>query len=445
MPRSDRQQSSLTSFFTGDESSKKRARTDETKVVTPHSHHWKRQHSISSSSAPAPPKNHKSRFGTCPICGSSLPWYKLESHAAECTGGNALQSSLEVASTASSSVTPPAKASNKDDLPFHPVDSNYQATTLGGRSTHAKNPYSATANKKNKANPQVLLSSENKLSLHPLLVPPKKPTTETMQGFIERPRIGLQFLSSQPLPQKNDFPRGLYMVPDFLTLTEERQILHYLDDPTAAPAWKMGRFNGQHCGKRWGVHCNLRDRRVDTPEHPLPEWLQSMILSKLQRLDCWAELAKQKRRRQLNTSGNNEDTEYVFTPNEANAIDYRRQRGDWLRAHVDDRKLSTEPIANLSLVGDSTMTFRNTKKSVSGDGNNEYKVPLPRRGLQILTGPARYNYTHAIANADLHSDRRVSITMRESPLTRTMSAEGQTVPKIDSHYFSKSSAEQIDV
>lgn len=40
-------------------------------------------------------------------------------------------------------------------------------------------------------------------------------------------------------------------------------------------------------------------------------------------------------------------------------------------------------------------------------------MPLPRRSLSIQTGQCRYDYTHAIANEDLLSERRVSITFRE--------------------------------
>ena len=105
-----------------------------------------------------------------------------------------------------------------------------------------------------------------------------------------------------------------------------------------------------------------------------------------------------------------------WLPNEANAIDYRRKQGHWLKSHVDDRKLSKEPICNLSLAGDCYMTFKNEAMH-RNLAAKEQKVLLKRRCLQVLTGSARYDFSHAIANADLLSDRRVSITMRESPLT----------------------------
>ena len=36
---------------------------------------------------------------------------------------------------------------------------------------------------------------------------------------------------------------------------------------------------------------------------------------------------------------------------------------------------------------------------------------------QVLTGRARYNFTHAIQLKDLEDERRVSITFRQSPVT----------------------------
>lgn len=428
MPRSQRHQTSLTSFFAGaGEETKKRARTEANQnVVSPH--HWRRQHFVSSSSAP---KNNKSRFGQCPICESSLPWHKLENHAATCTGEK-IQSVSEY-STTSSSVTP-SKSSSEDPSNNHQSPSTKKVDSII--------PYSTAISKKKVE--QSSVSAADKPGVHPLLLLPWNP--------LAAPLIP-QTASFQQDPE---FPPGLYFFPDFISPDEERQILELLDDPDALPAWKMGRFNGQHCGKRWGVHCNLRDRRVDAPEHPLPSWFHSIIVPRLHRLECWEQLAKHKQQRRGpggrgdNNVNASSSPVRIFTPNEANAIDYRRQRGDWLQAHIDDRKLSTEPIANLSLAGDCYMTFGNTKpQQPQSDRRKEYKMHLPRRGLQILTGPARYNYTHAIANSDLLSDRRVSITMRESPLTAKESSGKSgnisSTPKIDTLFSTNQDKERRSV
>jgi alkylated DNA repair dioxygenase AlkB len=205
----------------------------------------------------------------------------------------------------------------------------------------------------------------------------------------------------QPLP-------GLYLYHDFITEQEEELISQQLDNEPNLP-WKPAGFNGKNMGKRWGVHCNLRDRRVDALEHPLPNWFQTILLPKLKQLPPMK----------------------GCIPNEANAVEYRRSQGHWLKSHVDDRKLSREPIANISLVGDCYMTFTNQAPNRNVAASKE-RVWLPRRCLQILTGTARYDFAHGIGHADLVSDRRLSVTMRESPLTASskMTATTTTISKV---------------
>lgn len=47
----------------------------------------------------------------------------------------------------------------------------------------------------------------------------------------------------------------------------------------------------------------------------------------------------------------------AFGPNDVNAIEYKRDNGHFLSAHIDDRRKHTEPIANLSLAGDCYMEY----------------------------------------------------------------------------------------
>lgn len=200
--------------------------------------------------------------------------------------------------------------------------------------------------------------------------------------------------TSEPIP-------GLFLYDDFITEEEEERILSQLDgtDPefsTEFLPWKPANFNGSNTGKRWGVHCNLRDRRVGAAENPLPHFVTEIVLPKLIHMQAMK----------------------GCQPNEANAIDYRRSQHHHLTSHVDDRKLSKEPIANLSLAGDCYMTFRNVALN-RNTAVTVQKVLLKRRCLQILTGKARYDFSHGIEHGDLLADRRVSVTMRESPLTRS--------------------------
>ena len=196
-----------------------------------------------------------------------------------------------------------------------------------------------------------------------------------------------------PLACSDHLP-GLYVIEDFISIEEESLILSAIKDNVKenSPRWTESTFNGKHLGKRWGVHCNLRLRKVTSATHEMPSFFRDIIFPKLLCL------------KQMNG----------IRPNEANAIDYRKSLGHYLVSHVDNRQLSKEPIANLSLAGSCNMTFTPVSQKW---GSKAIKVLLKPRTLQILTGPARYSYSHGIEHHELLSERRVSITMRESPLS----------------------------
>jgi alkylated DNA repair dioxygenase AlkB len=255
--------------------------------------------------------------------------------------------------------------------------------------------------------PVVKVPQEDQLSLPKMAAVMKKQNASTVspgegKHTIKReaiPNTNTSSAASNVQPITMPIP-GLFLVENFISEEEEQLILKTLDDSSRNDflRWNPSKFNGTHFGKRWGVHCNLRTRTVTPPEHPMPRFIHDILIPKLQALNIPAI----------------QKTDWI--PNEANAIDYRRKQGHVLKSHVDNRQLSKEPIANLSLAGDCYMTFCNEK--IKCVPPLERKVLLKRRCLQVLTGEARYDYSHGIHNQDLLSDRRVSLTMRESPLTQ---------------------------
>ncbi len=371
---SKRKQKSLTCFFAG--TSRKRPRSDG---------------SFRS-------RNGGSGFGVCPLCQFSFAWHVLESHASECTGRTKQNEPTCISSS---------QQTAKGTTPFQDIgnDTTTPTKALVLRKTSEITPSANSDEQPSRSNETRKPNTEEELTtaatatrnsnivtprLAPIFRGKKERNTKDKSAAPTNP-LQLRPHSYEPIP-------GLFVYENFITEEEEALIRKGCVHTNALPAWKQCRFNGKHIGKRWGVHCNLRDRRVDAPEHPLPEVLSQIVFSKLQQLG-------------LPQTRN-------FWPNEANAIDYRKNQGHWLKDHVDDRKLSKEPIANLSLAGDCYMTFRNVSKH-RNLAVSEQKVLLKRRCLQVLTGKARYDFTHGIANADLLSPRRISITMRESPLTRS--------------------------
>ena len=235
------------------------------------------------------------------------------------------------------------------------------------------------------------------------------------------------------------------------------------------PPWRVGTLNACPTparGKVWGTNVDVRARSVRPSAHPLPPLLRT-IAERVAAAVAGAKAARARAgRRALGlvgaataavqqqqpphgssssfssssssspsspssppppvrervVGGNSNSSNQLFRCNGANAIEYRRERGHCLKPHVDDRQLSTDAIATLSLAGAATMTFApaaGSKQAAAvaakrGKGARPVRAPLSRRSLQIIMGAARYSWTHEIRNEDLHDDLRVSITFRDS-------------------------------
>jgi alkylated DNA repair protein alkB family protein 4 len=236
---------------------------------------------------------------------------------------------------------------------------------------------------------------------------------------------------------------GLLLFEEFVTEDEERQILAELDGgahdrdggitahapssstaSAATPSWKPERHSGVHREQRYGMDHDLWSRSVRAPVRPMPSFVNRLLVPRF-----YSQIRMLRNLR--------------FSPNEGNAIEYRRGRS-WLESHVDDRAKHREVITNLSLAGDCCMTFTPLGRSTaplsaartpmpmpppsassfvtagSSDGSrsiplgHEVKVLLRRRTLLVMTGDARYRYAHGIQREDVLSDRRVSFTLRET-------------------------------
>lgn len=302
-----------------------------------------------------------SRFQSCPICLKAFPIHAIERHAATCNGpSHDKYDELKL-----SNAKLPSKCD--DVVKIHGCGERHSQVEPVSSDEGCKEKVDARQKWKN-----ILKNHKDQ----------QPPTVDQ----------SLQSSSNQPLP-------GLFIFEEFISVQEEEEIISMLDGKGSHAdsylPWKPSKFNGRHAGKRWGVHCSLRDRKVYPEDNPLPPLLLNII----------------DRIRQLQIMKG-------CVPNEGNAIDYHKKNGDYLKNHVDDRQLSKEPIANLSLAGDCYMTFRLERHTLPQHFPKEHKVLLKRRTLQVLSSNARYDYSHGIQNEDLLSDRRISITMRESPLSR---------------------------
>ena len=194
---------------------------------------------------------------------------------------------------------------------------------------------------------------------------------------------------------------GLWIIEDFIKEDEEIAIVRALDNDVCTP-WKLSNFNGHCDSKAFGVrtqfglpHEPRLVRKNDTTkgEFDIPFYLHP-IMERLQYVaHCRKDLPQETR---------------CFVPNECNANSYLKAKNHYLKPHYDDRALSGPILVNLSLQGRAKMNYSKPGTNVS------VSVDLPRRCVQLISGPARWEFMHSIKMEDLIDERRVSVTWRSS-------------------------------
>ena len=90
---------------------------------------------------------------------------------------------------------------------------------------------------------------------------------------------------------------------------------------------------------------------------------------------------------------------------------------------MKDMSVQPHSSANLTDCMDRGLLYQDCQASAQLSYARAHAVPaqsptIKQSSVQVLTGKARYSFSHAIHLADLEDERRVSITFRQSPLTR---------------------------
>jgi alkylated DNA repair dioxygenase AlkB len=190
-------------------------------------------------------------------------------------------------------------------------------------------------------------------------------------------------------------PPGAHYIPDFISPVEERALVRALD----CGAWDVAmKRRVQHFGHRY----DYRARRVAGAAFlgPLPNWLSKISALLVQK-------------------GFFEDL-----PDQVIANEYLPGQG--ISAHVDCVPCFAGSIASLSLLSACEMAFRNSR---TGEMASTMLEPC---SLLLLTGAARYEWTHAIParRSDIVDGlrrpraRRVSLTFRSvTPAVRSSAPE----------------------
>ena len=183
-------------------------------------------------------------------------------------------------------------------------------------------------------------------------------------------------------PERNEIP-GLTYVPDFLGESEETDVVAAIEQAE----WISDlRRRVQHYGWRY----DYRARQVDASMRlgPLPEWA--------------ARLARKLASKRLLTE----------LPDQVIVNEYVGDQG--ISRHVDAETSFADGIATISLLESWEMVFRERD---APRGRN-VTLRLDRRSAAILTGDARYRWTHEIPKRKnepgrVPRGRRLSLTFRK--------------------------------
>lgn len=168
---------------------------------------------------------------------------------------------------------------------------------------------------------------------------------------------------------------GLQYSPDFISVDEEQALMKAID---GQPWLNDLKRRVQHYGYKYDY--KARAVTADSYLGPLPNW----IIPVTQKLP--------------------------FKPDQAIVNEYLPGQG--ISAHVDCVPCFADTIASLSLGSGAVMQFVN--------GQEKHDLYLEPRSLITLSGPARYQWTHAIPvrKSDvvdgfrLERGRRISLTFR---------------------------------
>uniref|UniRef100_A0A670Y0R3 AlkB homolog 4, lysine demethylase n=1 Tax=Pseudonaja textilis TaxID=8673 RepID=A0A670Y0R3_PSETE len=201
------------------------------------------------------------------------------------------------------------------------------------------------------------------------------------------------------------FP-GVFLLEDFINTDEEHQMVELMDRSTWKPS-QSGRRK-----QDYGPKVNFKKRKLKAGNFSgLPSFSKEIVA----RMTKYPVLES-------------------FSPIEQCNLDYNPERGSAIDPHWDDWWLWGERLVSLNLLSDTVLSMscdsednlqlvplvlQETKEIT--DCSSTKLVPLreilvaiylPQRSLVVLSGPARYQWKHAIYRNHIKS-RRICITFRE--------------------------------
>jgi len=178
------------------------------------------------------------------------------------------------------------------------------------------------------------------------------------------------------------YPQGLRLIENFISEAEEQTLLEHLRREEAA--WATTTRNGERLSVFYGVDFDITTGQSQ-PGEPLPSFVQFL----LDRIRL--------------TNG----LEGSAVPNHLHVNWYVRDRGHYIRPHVDHRAAGGDEILVVSLLGDAVMELRR-----ESNASDVVLVDLPRRSLEVMAKESRYKWLHSIPNSHLKHPERISLVFR---------------------------------
>ncbi len=180
------------------------------------------------------------------------------------------------------------------------------------------------------------------------------------------------------VPPNSSSPQGLSLIPDFITETEEQNLINLVDES----AW-LGDLSRrvQHYGWKY----DYRSRSIQPSSYlgPLPEWADNLA-SRLVDHGLVSE-----------------------KPDQVIVNEYIEEQG--ISKHIDCPGCFRGTIVTISLIENWSMIFRRK--------NEKYEIQLPRRSAACMSESSRYDWTHEIPQRKTEGKqlrgRRISLTFRK--------------------------------
>ncbi|KAH9582115.1 hypothetical protein LSM04_005326 [Trypanosoma melophagium] len=187
---------------------------------------------------------------------------------------------------------------------------------------------------------------------------------------------------------------GLFVVADAVSVSEEKELIDFFDNPSPFPPWKLSQSGRRK--QDFGPKANFKKQKLKPSDLPgMPKQLQK-ILEKV------SFLVKRETKK-----------EYCIV--EASVLEYTCERSSSIDPHVDDTWLWGNRVAGLNMLEDTVMTFVNSEEKA-------VDLYLVRGAFFLLSDKSRYNWMHGIRLNNI-KNRRISITFRELSENIDMSSE----------------------